>query len=228
MEPQSYWTTEEIAEEEHNTFPSLEEKSRTSSYSSLAYAMPVEMILCSQMVFLLVHLLLHNCLSVDNFYWICWVAVVSKVWNSYRFHEEKQQHIHPPHWEGDSSMSSFLLDTGVPTQRGRAYQRPHCKKSGKKACSFYNITAFWPEDPLVRGRKFMKLFVSQKGFGVQLLPQSQSWDLWAEVGTCPGAEQGPSVSEKSGVWHMAFQEQCFVTFALEADGKKGRRKEGSR
>lgn len=178
-----------------------------------------------------------SCLSI-YFFIIAWVwtistefdgaAVVSKVWNSYRFHEEKQQHIHPPHWERDSSMSSFLLDTGVPTQRGRAYQRPHCKKSGKEAYLFYNIRAFWPEDLLVRGRKFMKLFVSQKGFGAQLLPQSQSWDLQAEVGTCPQAKQGPLVSEKSGIWHMAFQEQCFVTFALEADGKKGRRKEGSR
>lgn len=67
MEPQSYWVTEAIAEEEHNTFPSLEEKSKSSSDFSLAYIMPVEIILCSHAVFLLLHLPLYNCLNVANF-----------------------------------------------------------------------------------------------------------------------------------------------------------------
>lgn len=59
MEPQSYWMTEAIAEEEHNSFPFLGKKSKSSSDFSLPYVMPVEMILCSHTVSLLAHLPLY-------------------------------------------------------------------------------------------------------------------------------------------------------------------------
>lgn len=70
MEPQSYWMTEAIVEKEYNSFPSLGKKSKFSDFS-LAYVMPVEMILCSHTVSLCAHLSLYmrfeHCQFLPNF-----------------------------------------------------------------------------------------------------------------------------------------------------------------
>lgn len=138
-EPQSYWVTEALAEEEHNTFPSLEVKSKSSSDFSLAYIMPVEIILCSHAVFLLVHLPLYNCLNVANF---CQILQGGSGLKGIEFLRVSCR------WAAAHLL--FLLREGQQFElcscwmpehmyKERGYQSPCCKKSGKGACSLFSI-----------------------------------------------------------------------------------------
>lgn len=90
--------TEAIAEEECNSFPSLGKKSKSSSDFSLAYVMPVEMILCSHMVSSLAHLPLYMRLKHGQFLPIILHSGSGlKDTEFLQVSSDKQQHMYPSH-----------------------------------------------------------------------------------------------------------------------------------